>query len=319
MTVYTKPYLTVPDQIALLASRGMAIPDRSKAEEYLGRLGYYRLSAYWVPFREAHIAADGTTVLSDQFKPGTSFKTVVDLYAFDKALRLQLLDVLERIEISMRTNIALQLGRLDPWAHRDGRLLHTKFAKINPSKGKSKHSEWLARLDEKEESSKEEFANHFRRKYPSSKMPIWIAVELLDFGPLSIFLSGMRWNDGSMVAQKHQVPRADLCASWVRALCGVRNVCAHHARLWNKPLVDQPQLPRGGEIPLLDHLAGSPHANRRLYAACAIARYLLRVVNPRTKWPTRLREHLKAFPQSPHVSPKAMGFPVDWDQLPLWN
>src|SRR4051812_34205358 len=97
MTRYTKAYRPVPDQLALLEGRGMTIPDRQKAEEYLGRLGYYRLSGYWFPFRETRVVNGQTTVL-DTFKPGTSFKTVLDLYAFDKTLRLQLLDVLERID-----------------------------------------------------------------------------------------------------------------------------------------------------------------------------------------------------------------------------
>jgi hypothetical protein len=175
VTRYTKPYLTIPEQIALLERRGMAIPDRNKAEEYLGRLGYYRLSAYWVPFRESVVAANGTVTLQDRFKAGTSFKTVLDLYAFDKALRLQLLDVLERIEISMRTHIALQLGQFDPWAHRQPALLNRKFTALDPVTRKTKHSEWLSRLDDKEATSKEEFAVHFRAKYTASQMPVWVA------------------------------------------------------------------------------------------------------------------------------------------------
>ncbi|WP_112662189.1 Abi family protein [Microvirga flavescens] len=297
----------------------MEIPDTQKAHEYLTRIGYYRLSAYWYPFRETVLKADGTVQALDTFKPDTSFKTAVDLYAFDKALRLQLLDVLERIEIAVRTSVSLRLGAYDPFAHRNGAFLDGRFARPDPKTGRVKHSEWLQKLDDKEVSSKEEFADHFRTKYHGSHMPVWIAVELLDFGPLSHFLAGMRWVDKSAIATQYGVPKPDLFVSWIRALSVARNVCAHHARLWNKPLVDQPKMPAHNEIPILDHLVRSPYRNTRLYAACALARYMLLVVNPRTKWPSRLKEHLKTFPRNPHISLQSSGFPRDWENLPLWQ
>jgi abortive infection bacteriophage resistance protein len=273
---YAKPYLTVAQQIARLTSRGLSVPDIAKAEEYLSRLGYYRLSAYWYPFGETAPATIPTsTSLTDTFKQGASFGTAVELYAFDKGLRLQLLDALERIEIAIRTQIALQLGQYDPWAHRIPAFLDRRFAQIPARSGQTFHAEWLRKLDEKAASSKEEYAVHFRQKYSSSPMPIWIAVELLEFGPLSFLLSGLRGRDQSAIAHNLGVPRPQLLTSWVRALTFVRNVCAHHARLWNRPLIDQPKLSMVGEIAVLDHLASIPYGNKRVYSACAVIRYLL--------------------------------------------
>lgn len=297
----------------------MVIDDVPKATEYLSRLGYYRLSAYWYPFRQTTKSANGAVVVLDDFKPGTEFKWATDLYAFDKTLRLQLLDVLERIEVFVRTGVALTVGKHDPWAHREPKLLDRRFTSKNPTSGKVPHTDWLARLDDKAIGSKEEFAGHFRTKYPKSHMPIWIAVELLDFGPLSHFLAGLKWVDTNAIATTCGVPRPDLFASWVRSLSVVRNTCAHHARLWNKPLIDQPKLAAGGAVPLLDHLATAPHTNRRIYAACAIARYLLLAVNPRTQWSQRLKAHMATFPTNPYVTMNTMGFPKGWESLPLWK
>lgn len=314
MPRYTKPYLPVTDQIALLRGRGMLIEDEDKAGEYLSRLGYYRLSAYWYPFRVNHRGQ-----ITDTFKPETTFEWALDLYSFDKKLRLIMLDILERIEIFIRTAVALQLGQFDPEAHRLPRILDGQFTRINPRTQQVAHTEWLANLDRKARTSKEEFAAHFRTKYPRSHMPIWIAVELLDFGPLSMFLSGMKWADVEAIGLTCGAPSRDIFATWIRSLSGVRNTCAHHARLWNKPLVDQPRMPPLGTIPFLDHLSNTPFGSKRLYAACAIARYLLLQVNPRTQWPNRLREHLAAFPANQYISPRTIGFPEGWENLDLWG
>lgn len=318
--LYTKPYLTVPQQRVLLESRGMVIPDAPKADEYLQRIGYYRLSAYWYPFRKVVQQQDGSYALGNEFKAGTQFKNSTDLYAFDKGLRLLVLDAIERIEISVRTEVALSIGRHDPRSHRNPTLLDKRFTTAkNPAFADSMHTGWLRKLDERAVSSKEEFADHFRTKYPGEHMPVWIAVELLDFGPLSHFLSGMRYADVQMISASYGGLRPHLVKSWARSLSVIRNVCAHHSRLWNKPLVDQPALPNQGEIPELDHLLQMPGANRRLYAALAIMRVLLKRINPRTNWADRLKAHMATFPTAPNIKIAHAGFPANWADLPLWN
>lgn len=296
----------------------MSIPDEAKADEYLRRIGYYRLSAYWFPFRALTQLPDGSYKLGDNFKDGTEFKHATDLYAFDKGLRLIVLDAIERIEISVRTEVALAVGRHDPKAHRDPARVDSRFTTARPPRTQSMYSGWIDKLDQKEANSKEEFAEHFRTKYAGDKMPVWIAVELLDFGPLSIFLSGMRYDDLRFIERSIGI-RFHLVKSWVRSLSTIRNICAHHSRLWNKPLIDQPALPRTNEIPEFDHVLVAPGGNRRLYAALAIMRLLLKEINPRTKWVERVKAHIGTFPNAPNIKIADMGFPDNWDKLPLWN
>lgn len=323
MTRYQKPYLSVPEQLALLKQRGMVVTDDAKAQQYLERIGYYRLSAYWYPFRKETRATlpDGSIqkVVEDDFKPGAEFQTIVELYVFDKRLRLLMLDVLERIEVALRTDVALQLGLHDPHAHRSPTNLDGKFTRP-ANAGRSKHDGWLFRLDERAQNSKEQFAEHFRQKYPQCHMPIWIAVELLDFGPLSFLISGMKTNDLRVIADRYGIPRPELLPKWVWSLSFVRNVCAHHSRLWNKPLVNQVKPPRPSEVPALDHLASDRFALSRLYGAVAVARHMLHAINPSTSWPERLKELVATFPTvNPHVSFRSSGFPDGWEQHDLWR
>jgi abortive infection bacteriophage resistance protein len=320
---YAKPHLPVPAQLELLKLRGMQVTDEPRALQYLERIGYYRLSGYWYPFRQSQLISGtrGKPVpqILDQFRPGTEFRQVVELYVFDKRLRLLLLDAIERIEVALRVDIALLLGARDPWAHRNPKELHGQFsAKVNSRTGRTEHGAWLTRLNENERRSKEDFIKHFRAKY-SSDLPIWIAIELWDFGMLSVFLNGMKIADQDVIATKYGIPRRELLTSWMRAINHVRNICAHHNRLWNRSPSDQPKPPRVGEIPLLDHLANDSHAQVRLYAVAAVIQFLLRRINPTTSWADRLHQHFASFPRAPGIAAGQSGFPDFWETLPLWT
>ena len=318
MQPFSRPFLPVSAQIALLRERGLTITDDVRATAALERIGYYRLSGYWYPLRASTVPDPGhARVVQDDFRPGSEFGQVVDLYVFDKRLRLLTLDAIERVEVALRTDIALLLGQRSPVAHRDPAFLHGRFTKtLLRGRGVTGHQVWLARLDETTTRSREEFAEHFRRTY-STPLPIWMSVELWDFGMLSHFLSGMRHQDQVVLAAKYGLPRPELLTGWVRSINFVRNLCAHHSRLWNRPLVDQPPLPRIGEVTLLDHMVGDPHLQRRYYAVVAILRYLLRFINPTTTWANRLSDLVASIPAAPRISMRHMGFPEDWTTLRL--
>lgn len=303
----------------------MEISDLAKAKSCLARIGYYRLSAYWYGFRKSQPVTDPNTGKTrnhvlDDFRDGTTFPTILELYVFDKKLRLLVLDALERIEIAVRTDIAILLGQRDPKAHRNPALLHGNFARKNvPGTSGTKHAEWLARLDDKFARSKEDFVKHFRQKYAGDDLPIWIAVELWDFGALSHFFSGLTVADKDAIASQYGVPSGQMFESWLRCLNDVRNICAHHSRLWNRPLVAQPRWPSVGQVSDLDHLASNTHGQTRLYGALLIMRCMLKTVNPSTSWAERLKKHVATLPPNPYVTLHSAGFPQDWTTLRAWG
>jgi abortive infection bacteriophage resistance protein len=316
---YTKPYLPIPDQLALIKSRGIVVSDDALAQSFLNRIGYYRLSGYWYPYRNS-TGTGATRVVSDQFRAGTKFSEVVDLYVFDKKLRLLMMDVIERIEICLRVQITLELGKLGPQAHRDPSALHPNFQRPSARGSvESHHQKWLRLHDEAFARSKEEFAKHFKLKYAGENPPIWIAAELWDFGAMSVLYSGMKKNGQLAIAQFFSVPSFQIMETWLRALNVTRNICAHHSRLWNKPNGVQPKWPTPTNCPDLGHIATDTHALTRVYAIACICAFLLKTINPNSSWLRRFKELAASFPKSTIVNISSAGFPADWDKANLWT
>jgi abortive infection bacteriophage resistance protein len=192
---YAKRHLSFADQLALLMQRGLMVTDQSKAIHHLQRIGYGRLTLYWQPFQQniPDPSDPARTVRSELFRPGAEFRHAVDLYLFDKQLRLLFLDAIERIEVALRVDLAHALGKRDPWAHRNTAFLDAHRAN-QAMQGSTRHASWLTKADQSITRSKEDWVERFLASY-SSPLPIWMAVEAWDFGTLSWLLEMAHPND----------------------------------------------------------------------------------------------------------------------------
>jgi abortive infection bacteriophage resistance protein len=90
-------------QIGRLIERGLHVEDKQSAAAYLRHINYYRLGTYWWSFIEDH--------KTHAFIAGATFNQVLNLYVFDRELRLLLIDAIERIEVSLRTQWAFHLSK----------------------------------------------------------------------------------------------------------------------------------------------------------------------------------------------------------------
>ncbi len=318
---YNRPWKSFPDQLELLKSRGMVVTDDAAAQSYLERVGYYRLSAYWYPFRVFNIQQDPKTrqlitVRTDQFVPDTQFLDAVELYLFDKQLRLLASDALERIEIALRVDIAYLLGAIDTFAHLHQKYLHPGFSgKIDKRSGKTAFTLWQDKYRDLHLRSKEDFVEHYRAKH-GPHLPIWVAVEIMDFGALSKLLSMMKVPDQQKISSKYGVANWQVFPSWLRAINYLRNLVAHHSRLWNRNVIDQPKLPKVGEIPWCDAFIGKPDLIAKPFLLLAITNHLMATICPNSRWPDRVEELLNKFPQqasSRKLSIFDMGAPKGWE------
>ena len=317
---YNKPYLAVPDQLALLESRGLVVTDRQKAEHYLAKIGYYRLSGYFYVFRKSIVSKDGkSTEILDQFKENVAFDDILALYVFDKRLRLILLDAIERIEVALRVDVALQLGMHDSKAHLDRRYLHSSFSQIVEGYSTSQFQDWERKFRKAFNSSRDDFVMHFKAKYPRCDLPIWMATELWDFGMLSRYIHNMKDVYKEPIAHTYGLQNNKLLVSWLHSINDVRNICAHHGRLWNRVMATKPRYPRDKEAPILIPIITNAVPSNRIFATICIIQYFMRLISPNSNWHRRLIDLISKFPESPYVNSTMMGVKDEWQDWPLWK
>jgi len=237
-----------------------------------------------------------------------------------KLLKFVLLDIIERVEIAVRVEIALQLGARNRFAHTNPNTFHPNFLRPRRRNAKTHYQIWTEKFGARFRNSTDEFTTHHKKRYGSkSPLPIWIAIELWDFGLLSNFFQGMRVADKRDVAASFLVSDWQLMETWLRSLNYIRNVIAHHGRLWNLNLSDRPSLPALGGIPEFDVLVPLHNVNSRIYSVCCILSHFSKAIDPKSDWPQKLTKLVEEFLQMPHAGIKDMGFPVDWRNHSFWT
>lgn len=321
MSIYTKPHLSFAEQVKLLESRGLRIDDRDEAANLLSVVGYYRLSGYWYPYRRI---IPGQHTRDDRFVDGATFSQVLHLYDIDRRLKLLVLAAIDRVEVALRVKIGFTLGRRGAYAHLDAAALDGQFANARPGRP-SVHRQWLDKMLTAQARSSEDFVVHFKNKY-DGKLPVWVLTEIMDFGSMTYLYGGLKAVDRDEIARSLGIVSAGgtgngpALINWLRVLNYVRNVCAHHSRLWNRNLVSQiaPRHLRG--IPQLTHLGGpSDDSHFRIYSTLCILAFLLSHFGDQSQWAAAVRDLLATEIPRCERRLQELGIPANWRSSALWG
>jgi len=300
---YGKPAKKCTEQADLLLSRGLEA-DRTELINVLEQINYYRLSTYLYTYR------DGT----DLYLPGTSLKQILRLYEFDHELRMLLLDVIEGIEILVRSRLAYFFA-----------LKHGPFAWKNPSLFPGFNPEyndferWQDKLAEQTRRSREQKTNedtvvHFFKKYGDQHdcLPVWILVEIMDFGATLSFYRGVEPDIRKNVALSIGQPE-EVVLSWLLSLNTVRNRCAHHARLWNWKLGISVKLPNKSKYKEWN-IPG--FSNRELSTILYIGAWISKKLVSKSHWIDKAKNFLRTYQDVPL---EKIGLPGNWEQHQIWR
>jgi abortive infection bacteriophage resistance protein len=282
----------------LLQSRGLVILNIQAATEFLRHVNYYRFSGYCLAFEQAR----------HSFRPGTTFEQVQAAYDFDRVLRDVVTEALEAVEVDLRTTIAHYFGQMaGAFGHTDATKFFVHFD----------HADWLNKLHEEAQRSSELFVIHFQatyREFPD--LPVWVITEAMSFGALSKMYRGMWKKDKKAIANNYGLQPVVL-ESWMHHMTYVRNLCAHHSRLWDRIWSIKPHLPYG-------HAWQQPHlpGNNRLFVTLLILKFLMgcspAVASFAADWRARVQTLIDQPPAVLNAA-SLMGLTAAWKTHPLWK
>jgi len=296
---YTKPHYTYDQQLNALVKKGMVIDmPESQALHYLAHCNYYRLSGYWYDYK-----VNNTEV----FKTNTRFSEIIQLYQFDKELRILLLDAIEQIEVSVRTKMAYHLGEVyGAHALLKKEIFHNQGA----------YQKTLTKLKKDTLDSNEVFIQHFLAKYEEPLPPIWAVVELMSMGQLSHCYKNLKTRqDAKLIADNFDLDSKTL-QSFLHHLTTIRNHCAHHSRVWNRRFTITIQRPKNKPIALLSAWQGHAIASKKLYNTLIMMVWMLNIIEPEHTWAHQLKSLLNEYSS---IDPHKMGFVKEWEKEAIWQ
>lgn len=339
MTVFSKPAITIDEQLVILRQRGLTVRQSERAKSFLEVVSFFRFSIYMRPFQ-----IPGN--VEHLFKPNTEFKQIVDLYAFDRELRLLAIDAIERVEVAVRASLNNHMSckyQNDTESHSGShwylnrRLFKQSYDHQRLISGleetQAKEASQLRRDIDKinrsrvsEEIKQQRIAQRSKENYPRfyqanyqtpGLMPGWAMTEELTLGSLSHIYQGLvRDADRKAIARRFDISH-EVMTSWLHTLNFVRNCCAHHSRLWNRELAVQPKIPRGELWQLPERLTNSQiQPQRRIYVVLLLLAHLMRQVSPDSQWHNKVKALILLHPDVPLFP---MGFPDDWQSHIYWS
>jgi len=295
---YTKTCILPQDMIPLLKKRGLDISGEQRAAGYLANIGYFRLSAYFYPLlkepKTDHI-----------YKEGATFDMALDMYRFDRKLRILLFNEIEKIEVAIRSamNNWISDGLNDVFWMTDEKYFKNSVI----------FSKTMDIIQSEISKTKEEFILHFHNKYINPYPPAWMITEIIPLGALYNIFNNLKSKSLKKKVSNTFGLSLPAFSSWMLILSNLRNLCGHHVRVWNKEISFVASNPLQHTFPWID---SSNTDLKRIYFRICIIKYLLFTVSPNNIFTRKLKSLLAEYPT---IDVKAMGFPANWQTEPLWQ
>lgn len=297
--VYKGEALDLNGLFTMLESQGLAIEDKQRALQILSNVSYSRLKSYLVPLMESRTP--------HRFIPGSSIEQAYALYGFDRRLRELIFHEMEKVEISIRTRMSLATS---------GEEVGYWFLNPEHFRNRSEHNYILRKIKNDVDHSDEDSIKSFKAKFSNEFPPSWITLEATSMGTLSYIYDNMASGPlKTAISSYYGLPENEFGA-WLRHIVYVRNICAHHARLWNKNIKIPAPAPQHCRHHFPEY---GPDSEHRVYGTLCIVKYLQDTIKPTNSFAYRLKTLLDAFPIIRAKQYEAMGFPKEWREDPLWK
>ena len=144
-------------------------------------------------------------------------------------------------------------------------------------------------------------------------------MEVISLGTVTLYYEGLPFAVKKRICDEFSI-HPNVFSGWLMAIKKVRNICAHHTRLWNHKIVARLSLKmshNSAAVDLYECLkAQNSMPYTTVFSVLSICAYMLRSIRPQSQWTTRVKSLLADYPEVPLV---AMGFPSNWQTLALWK
>lgn len=307
-----KPSRTIEEQIELLKQRGMNFHNEQLAYNWLHRISYYRLKGYWWAMQDDFV--------NHHFEAGWYFEDIIERYEFDKELKIILFRAIETIEIALRTKMIYHMSQsygglwyIDPNLFQDSAL----------------HAQHLLHLQDEFAKSGEVFVKEYLRNHPnqivapnlgykSDEDPdAWIILEIATFGELSKIYKNIKHQlpEKSQIAKDFGLNIHSDLSSWLEAVAYIRNIIAHHSRLWSRNMVKKPSVISNPRFPWLTTTLTPVEQKRPYYLISAIL-YLCNALGAGMQLRNDIFQLMKQYQ---HLPIHRLGFFPKWYEQPVWK
>ena len=279
--------LTNDELLAHLREKGLRLPaaQAELAENALSQYGYYRMRGYWL-----------TLESNGRFSQGVHIGNITNIMSLDAVLSSLISEMIRPIELFLRSQLSSQLGTTH-----GARALHESLA-FNNQKDFAKLQSTLEREKRQSQRAGNPLVLHNLAKYGC--LPIWAEVEISSFGALSKIYENLKSRDDRRaIAGAFGVPERYL-RGWLRYLTQLRNMAAHHDRLYNRILKVRPKL-------FSEHKGVD---NARLFPAFLVLLRLNDGLDPAAAAKMRMRLG-QAIDEHHGVNLRPIGFPENWRSL----
>lgn len=301
---YNKRPLTLAEQVARLKRRGLVFDNETEASAYLFNISYYRLRAYTYPFQDNTEDSDHNFIT-----PGIRFNDIIELYRFDRRFRSLIFNAIEKIEVAVRTKIVQAYAETTGDSH----------WYLDPSLYRFGYDELMQHIKADVDRSNEDFIKHYKNKYSNPPMPpSWMALEVVSFATLSRLYQALKLDERKKyLAKSFGLPRVEILENWLHAISNLRNCCAHHSRVWNRRFMVHVRLPYNTPYSFIDRYTINELHTNKLFAVLSCVAYILNIISPGNEFKTNVKRLLKS--DCSLISLKDMGFPSNWQSLPVWR
>lgn len=212
---YDRPVTTVSEQLDILIRKGLIVPKRQDGIKLIREVGYFRLKGYCLAYLDADF---------NQFQANVTIDVIREAYRFDGELKSLLLLTCQHLEIHLKAVM--------------GRILSSIYAPVLPANAffrKSAADGWreAMALAYQRARPREVYVEYYLKRY--QQVPIWVDLELSTFGNASRLFASLKLSAQKKIASEYGI-RPKYLRNWFHELTNIRNICAHHSRVFGRHL-----------------------------------------------------------------------------------